>query len=719
MESGSASRPKVLVVEPDNELAEQLCSGLAREGILAKAAQNKEQASIRAEIGADVVLLDFDTPDPAGLIALIRAVENTRDASIIALTSGGTPAAAAAALQAGADDCIGKPEIVAPRQNEPNAGGGLDLSVALARIRREFALRDAEAGACGLELQVAELQERLTLILSGTNDGVWDWDLRDNKIHYSPRWREISGCPNAVLTDSPEEWLSRVHPDCSSEIRQDLQAHWNDINSREFQTEYRMISDDGSYRWLVCRAVTLRDSTGQPLRMAGSQADVTRIRAFDFLTGLPNRLWLTEILKRVLDSRKKSAHRPSNVLAVICLGLDRFRSINEAFGHSLGDELLLAVARRLQSSVRSAGRAGVTDIVARLGGDEFALVLSGAPSSEAVLAIAERVLANIGEPFMIQGREIFTSASAGVALADEYCSSPDDLLRDADIARNQAKGLGRARCIVYDQQARVALIERADLENDLRHAVARNELRLFYQPIVSIADARPVGFEALVRWKHPVRGMIPPIQFVPLAEETGLIVPIGAWILNEACRKARWWHDLGYPLEVNVNLSPRQLRDGRFVHTVEQALLQSNLMPAALHLEITENLLIENFPEAKECLSALKRMGVGIKIDDFGVGYSSLGYLHRFQVDALKIDRSFVNDMSKDQACLGIVRTVVLLARGLGVKVVAEGVETQEQAAQLMTLGCELAQGYYFKKPMPSEELLNFLEHSNSMALAE
>jgi diguanylate cyclase (GGDEF)-like protein len=387
---------------------------------------------------------------------------------------------------------------------------------------------------------------------------------------------------------------------------------------------------------------------------------------------------------------------------VLFVDLDDFKVVNDSLGHEAGDTLLVAVAKRLGACLRP------EDTVARFGGDEFAVLLEDITvTSDADLA-AERIVEGLRKPFVIEGREIFISPSIGIVSATSSHDRPKDLLRKADIAMYVAKGKGKARYEVFDSTMNVRALERLELENDLRRAIERGELRVHYQPKVLVGTGKIVGTEALVRWEHPERGLLPPVAFIPIAEETDLIVPLGRWVLTEACRQTREWQEL-YPSDspwvVCVNLSGRQLRHPELVKDVGRALQETGLEPENLDLEITESVLIEDQLSNLTTLRELKRLGVKLIIDDFGTDYSSLSYLKRLPADFLKIDRSFIGGLGEDPKDEGIVSAVIDLARVLGMEEIAEGVETTEQAAYLRELGCRFAQGYLFSKPLPAEEI--------------
>jgi len=422
----------------------------------------------------------------------------------------------------------------------------------------------------------------------------------------------------------------------------------------------------------------------------------------DSLTGLPNRAMFTELLKAEIES---SNRRSDHMFAVLFLDLDRFKNINDSLGHTHGDLLLVAFAERLERTLRP------VDTLARFGGDEFAILVNGMTDATDAVRVAERIQDELSQPFMLDKNSASATASIGIALSSSGYDCADDILRDADIAMYRAKENGKARYEVFDHGMHARAVSRLQLESDLRQAIEHKEFSVYYQPIVSLQTGRLAGFEALVRWNHPRRGLVSPADFIPVAEETGLIVPIGEWVLNEACAQVRQWQ-LESPshraLSLSVNLSARQVAQPDLLDRIKEALGNSKLNPHCLKLEITESVVMENAEAAALMFKQLRALGVQLSIDDFGTGYSSLSYLHRFPLNYLKIDRSFVARLTTDNDN-AIVRTISTLARNLGMEVIAEGIETEEQHQQLKMLGCEYGQGYLFSRPVSKDNVGHLL----------
>src|SRR5882762_3544627 len=473
-----------------------------------------------------------------------------------------------------------------------------------------------------------------------------------------------------------------------------------------FESEHRVLHKDGSFRWMLSRGDAVHNASGKVLRMAGSQTDITEGKVSDPLTGLPNRLLFIDRVGRLIKHKKR---RKDHLFAVLFMDLDGFKMINDSMGHLIGDQLLLGVAKRLEKCLRSTdtvARLGETFTVARLGGDEFTVLLDDIKDPSDAKRAADRMMKALVAPFILGGKEVFTSVSIGIALSTSAYEQPEEILRDADTAMYRAKSLGKARYEVFDADMRASVMARLQLETDLRRALERGEFRNFYQPIVALVSGEIAGFEALLRWQHPTRGLLGPIEFIPVAEETGLIRELGWWNLREACRQISEWRAGSIAhghLTISVNLSAKQFLQPNLVEDIKKLLAELALAPEALKLEITESTVMADPSAAVEMLQQIKSLGIRLAIDDFGTGYSSLSYLHRFPLDTLKIDRSFISGMGDGGEGMEIARTILPMANNLRLDVVAEGVETIQQVAMLKKLECKYGQGFYFSRPLTAE----------------
>lgn len=565
-----------------------------------------------------------------------------------------------------------------------------------------------------VESALRESEERYALAARAANDGLWDWKIKTQEIYYSSRWKSMLGYEDREVGNSPDEWFNRIHPEDLQRVQAELAAHVEGATSH-FRSEYRMLHKSGSYKWVLSQGIIVQDESGEVYRMAGSQTDIEGRKhaeeqllhdAFhDSLTSLPNRALFMDRLEHALEMTKR---RSDYMFAVLFLDLDRFKVINDSLGHQSGDQLLIALVKRLENCIRGA------DTLARLGGDEFALILEDVRSIDDAKYVADRLQKQLALPFNIQKQEIFSSVSIGIAFSNNTYNSAQELLRDADIAMYRAKAQGKACYEIFDPSMHTKAVTLLQLENDLRRATERKDLTIHYQPIISLESGRIAGFEALLRWQHPERGWIKPVELIPVAEDTGLIIPIGYWVLRESCRQLKIWQEQflqDEPLTVSVNLSGKQFKEANLLSQIQHIIEETQINPTTLKLEITESVIVENAEAAAQTLSQLRAMGVQIYIDDFGTGYSSLGYLHRFPLDALKIDRSFVNNMCHETESAEIVQTIINLAQNLQIYIVAEGVETQEQWEQIRHIDTTggYGQGYYFSHPLSSAEVEQLL----------
>ncbi|HUK13228.1 MAG TPA: EAL domain-containing protein [Thermoanaerobaculaceae bacterium] len=547
-------------------------------------------------------------------------------------------------------------------------------------------------------LSLSEAGER------GIADGWWDWDLASGKVVFSSQWKAMLGYAPDELAGGIDEWFSRVHPEDLAQLRAGIAAHLAGRASH-LENEHRLRLRDGTYGCMLCRAMAFRDRTDTPFRIVGSHRDITELKNRDPLTGLPNRGFLIERLGHALEQTGKAGSRS---FAVLFLDLDRFKNVNYSLGHRVGDQLLKAVAGRLRASLRSQDaphRFG--NAVVHIGGDEFAVLLEGLAEASDATRIAKRILAELQAPFSVEGHEIFSSASIGIAYGSTHYERPEDILRDADTAMYRAKAQGKASFAVFDDAMHAGAVSLLKLETELRRAVKREEFLVHYQPIVLLDGGRITGFEALVRWQHPDRGLLLPAEFLPVAEETGLIVDIDRLVLRAACRQLRIWNQQARadaPVTVSVNVSGVQFLRPDMMVEIDRTLRTYGVWGRSLKLEITESVIMEHARYAADMLQQLKGLDVKLSIDDFGTGYSSLSYLRRFEIDTLKIDHSFISRIDTDPESWEIVRTIVTLGNNLGKEVVAEGIETRKQRDRLLSLRCGYGQGELFSKPVPADE---------------
>lgn len=562
--------------------------------------------------------------------------------------------------------------------------------------------------------ELKESEERYALAARGANDGLWDWNLKTNEIYFSLRWKSMIGYDDKEIGNNPDDWFTLVHPDDVQNLKNAITAHLKEPNAH-MENEYRIKYKDGTYLWMLCRGLAVRDEEGKVIRMAGSQTDITARKkmeeqliydAFhDGLTGLPNRALFMDRLNVSFARRKR---RKDYQFAVLFMDLDRFKNVNDSFGHLFGSQLLTEVAKRLNNNLR------LGDTFARFGGDEFAILLDDIANPGYAKLVAERIHGDLSLPFDINEKQVFITASIGIAASEGYSRS-EDIVRDSDIAMYKAKFNGRGCHMIFDETMRKDVLSYIQLETDLRHAINNRDFMIYYQPIISLETDRIFGFEALLRWHHEKRGFIPATEFIPVAEETGLIVPIGNWVLQEACQQIRQWQKQfpsDPPLTISINVSNKQISQPDFIKQIKHILEITGLNPQSLKLEITESFLIED-AKITTVLSQLKEMDIQIHIDDFGTGYSSLSYIQQFPVSALKIDRSFINKMGLEGEDSEIVRAIVNLAHNLKMDVIAEGVEKGEHLPILKALKCKYVQGYFFSQPLNGKEAENLLASSH------
>lgn len=650
-----------------------------------------------AEGNYDVVLLDLNLPDGNGIENLRRVTAVNDIIPVIILTNVEDNNMAMDAVGDGAQDYLIKRSITSDVL-------GRAIRYAIARKGTEVSLRESE--------------QRFSLAVAGARDGIWDWDLTTDHVYYSPRWCYMLGLDENAR-QMPSTWLDRVHDADRSGLRKALTAHIEGQTSH-FEHEFRLEVANKTMRWALARGVAVRDENGEAVRIAGSLTDISERKEteamlvhealHDALTGLPNRNLFLDRLDLALKQHRRDANRK---FAVLFLDLDRFKAINDSLGHAAGDALLMEFGKRLSMFLRPG------DSIARLGGDEFAILLMEISGLGEATLVAERVHELLSQKFVLIDKEVFVNASIGIALSDTKYERSADLLRDADLAMYRTKRRQSGSYSVFDHVMHESALKRLELETDLRTARIRGELATYYQPIVSLEKMRITGFEALMRWFHPARGLIGPEEFIPLAEETGIISELTWWIMEQACSQTQKWQQSDpnqEELSISVNVSTRLFSEPDFAQKTLGILEKTGLAPRSLHIEITENALLDHQEETVRELSELQSRGVKLHLDDFGTGYSSLSYLSEFDYDTIKIDRSFVtasSDLKRDHR---IVDALVGLGHVLNIGVIAEGVETQEQAQKLRELDCSMAQGFWFSKPLPSDSAEALLTQENKLA---
>jgi diguanylate cyclase (GGDEF)-like protein/PAS domain S-box-containing protein len=616
-------------------------------------------------------------------------------------------------------------ESHAPRQWHPDEVALLEqlatqLAIAIQQATAYQQLQTELLEREQTEARLRESEQRYATLAAAAPVGIYRTDAVGNYLYVNQRWCAIAGLtPEAALGMG---WRKGLH----SGDRDNIAEEWHraDQESRPFQLEYRFQRLDGTVTWVFGQAVAERNANEQITGYVGTITDINDLKQaqeliihnalHDPLTGLPNRTRLVERLELAMNR----ARRIENYnYAVLFLDLDRFKVINDSLGHWVGDQVLTIIAQKLKTHLRN------IDLVVRLGGDEFMILLEDMTTTEDIIQVAERVSSDCQTPITVNGYEMFTSLSIGIVLGSKDYHQASDLIRDADTAMYQAKAQGRSSYKFFDAAMHAEALKRLTLETDLRKALQREEFVVYYQPIVDILSDRLIGFEALVRWQHPTRGFVSPADFIPIAEETGLIVPLDSWVFRTACQQLASWKvkfaDC-FPLKISINLSAQDLRKASLIEDIDQVLTETGLEGDLITLEVTESMLLEDISQTIDLLTQLKTRKIQISIDDFGTGYSSLNYLHRLPADNLKIDRSFVNQMQTENRNYQVVSTIIALSNQLGLTVVAEGIETQQQLQWLRQLGCEFGQGYLFSKPLAAHEIeTHFLQSKATTALWE
>lgn len=553
-------------------------------------------------------------------------------------------------------------------------------------------------------------EERYELAIRGANDGIWDWDLKINQCYYSSRWLFMLGYTEESIRNSPNEWFSRVHPDDLEGLKADIKAHLEG-KTAFFENEHRLLHANDSFIWVLARGLALRSEDNKAYRFAGSISDFTKRKEFesrllhdamhDPLTRAPNREYFQEILESALG---RTQRREEYHAAVIYLDLDRFKLINDGFGYSAGDQLLVEVTHRLKRTLRT------MDTVARFSGDEFGILLEEINGLQDAIQVTRRLHSILSQPYFIEEQEISPSASFGIVMLTRGYQSAEEILRDADTAMNQAKANGRGRFEIFDKEMHIYTLTRLKTESELRQAFQRAEFKVFYQPVLAAEDGEIDFIEALLRWQHPEKGLIPTDDFIPVAEESGLISQLDEFVLRTACNEARSWMDSGFEnLRVSVNVSPKLLINPDFSEIIRSTLADTELPYENLILEITESTGVYNSGTAIQNLFDLTSVGIRVFLDDFGRVASSLEQLKRLPIHALKISQSFIKDLPVNSDDTAIIEAIIAMAHILGMQVIGVGIDNIHQRQYLLEKKCDYLQGFLFSEPLNRAEFLRLL----------
>jgi len=686
----SARRPTLILVADDDPmillLAERTLTAKSFEVLQA---ENGQQAlELFRTRTPDLILCDVMMPilDGFELCSAVRATGKGAHIPIVVLTGLNDARSIKQAFAIGATDYCEKP-----------------VNWELLPYKLDYILR---ASATFSELQVSE--ERYSLVAHGANDGLWDWDYKDDQVYFSPRWKSMLGFAEQDIGSDPLEWIDRIHPDDKTRVINDLYAH-KEAQTAHFECEYRIKNAAEEYRWMMCRGLAVRDQDGLAYRMVGSQTDITQRKeaeeklvfdaVHDALTGLPNRLLFLDRLSHCIEL---SGRRNNYSFAVLYLDLNRFKVINDSLGHLLGDRVLVEIASRIKEVIRKG------DTLSRQGGDEFVILCEDIEDITVATNLADRIHKELSRPVDLNGQKVVIGCSIGITDSSIGYERPEDMLRDADTAMYRAKVNTGSPYEIFDITMHQLAMNVLRVETDLRQALDAGQFEVHYQPIVEIEQEAVSGFEALVRWNHPESGLLFPEDFLEVAIESRLIVPLGRWVIKQACEQMQSWKnqwDEAADWAISVNLSAPELAQPDLVMALFGIIDESGLDPKFLKLEITETSLVKNSDHALQTMIALRERGIRLSIDDFGTGYSSFSYLHQFPFDELKIDRTFISELNNRADKQQIVNAIVSLAHNLGMTVVAEGSASGAIYENLRDASCEYAQGFSIMEPRRARDI--------------
>lgn len=713
---------EVLVVDDNSSNLKLVRTILIEEGYKVRLATNGMMAlnSARARI-PHLILLDISMPGMSGfeVCKQLKQDELLRDIPVIFLSALREQVDIVRGFEVGGVDFVTKPfeiEVLLARISTHLTISRLQYDLQEMNEDLEDRVRKRTREITDAQNELVKSETRLKHALTASNEGIWDWDIVNDRIYYNDTFFTMLSYDPEELLHVRTTWIELLHPDDKQKCQDKLDECLHG-KTGEFKIEYRLKDEAGNYCWILSKAMVVeRDAHGNASRLVGTHTDISaekmtqehlkQLASYDPLTNLPNRKYFNDLLVNAIAR----ADRKSQRHAILFLDLDRFKNINDSLGHSAGDQLLVEVSVRLLGILRG------DDSVARLGGDEFIVLLQDISGAHRAAEVAHRIVDVLNDPFDILGHQVVISPSIGIVLYPDHGNSPEDLLKNADTAMYQSKQGGGNSYWFFSDEMNVTAQRRLELEESFRRGLTQNEFIVHYQPKVSLSTGEIMGMEALARWNRNGAGLVSPAEFIPIAEETGLIVPMGQLILQTAIEKTKHWLDNNLMRQkMAINISARQFRQKDLLDNIKNALQSIHLSPEYLELEITENSVMDHTEDSIQIMKQLKDYGVSLAIDDFGTGYSSLSYLKKFPIDTLKVDMSFITDMEESEVNKSIVDAIIKLAHNLKLEVVAEGVETHEQVATLTDMGCETIQGFLFSKPLASEDMEDMLKSGKNL----